>query len=144
MCQIWASSMFGVAVAFLLAGGNLSAEQDVAQRIDALILAKSKGQKVSQPADDAEFFRHVWLDFDGGIPKVDEAWAFFTKKTPNKRERLIEKLIVAPRFAERMAEAFHVMFMERRGDNDVWKAWHRRCFYHEQAGGCDGAGDSST
>lgn len=99
------------------------AAESVAARMDALILAKANGAPVSPPASDAEFLRRVWRDFDGGIPSAEEARNFFSDASSDKRARLIDQLIAAPRFAERMADAFHVMLMERRGDNDAWKAW---------------------
>jgi hypothetical protein len=115
--QTWTFVVFGAFSVLLLAGDAWSAET-LAQRIDALHLAKAPAQ-----ADDAEFLRRVWLDFDGGIPTADEARAFLADKTADKRTKLIDKLIAAPRFAVRMADAFHVMLMERRGDNEAWKAW---------------------
>ncbi|WP_395740807.1 DUF1549 domain-containing protein [Prosthecobacter sp.] len=106
----------------LLTASPAGAEPSSAQTIDSLVLAKNPGQKVT-PAEDAEFLRRVWLDFEGGIPTPDEARAFLADTTPDKRSRLIDKLISSPRFSERMAEAFNVMLMERRGENDAWKAW---------------------
>jgi len=100
-------------------------EAALAPKIDALLFAK-----VAKPAqaDDAEFLRRVWLDFDGGIPSAEEARAFLADKTPDKRAKLINKLIAAPRFAVRAADAFNVMLMERRGENEAWKAWLVECF----------------
>jgi hypothetical protein len=120
--QTWTFVIFGAFSVLLLAGDAWSAET-LAQKIDALHMAKEPAQ-----ADDAEFMRRVWLDFDGGIPTADEARVFLTEKTADKRTKLIDKLIAAPRFAVRMADAFHVMLMERRGDNEAWKAWLVECF----------------
>ncbi|WP_395747523.1 DUF1549 domain-containing protein [Prosthecobacter sp.] len=106
----------------LLTVPSAAVDPSLSQSIDSLVLAKSEGQKMT-PADDAEFLRRVWLDFEGGIPTADEARAFLADNATDKRSRLIDKLIAAPRFAERMAEAFDVMLMERRGDNAAWKAW---------------------
>jgi hypothetical protein len=99
------------------------AEPSLHERVDALIEEKAAGRKISPQADDAEFLRRVWLDFDGGIPAADEAGKFLDDKSATKRADLIAKLIAAPRFAERMADAFHVMLMERRGDDKEWRAW---------------------
>ncbi|MFN0079057.1 MAG: DUF1549 domain-containing protein [Prosthecobacter sp.] len=95
-------------------------EAALAPRIDTLLFAKAA--KPAQ-ADDAEFLRRVWLDFDGGIPIADEVRTFLADKTTDKRTRLIDQLITAPRFAVRMADAFNVMLMERRGENEAWKTW---------------------
>lgn len=97
-------------------------------KVDALIATKAGKGTVSAPADDAEFLRRLWLDFDGGIPSAEEARAFLDDKSAGKREALIAKLIAAPRFAARMADAFNVMLMERRGDNAEWRAWLTESF----------------
>lgn len=91
-------------------------------KLDALIT------NVGEPADDATFLRRVWLDFDGGIPTAEQTRAFLADKSKDKREKLIGRLMAAPRFATRMADAFHVMLMERRGDNEAWKSWLTECF----------------
>ncbi|MDQ3622063.1 MAG: DUF1549 domain-containing protein, partial [Verrucomicrobiota bacterium] len=96
--------------------------------VDALIAAKAGQHPLSGPASDAEFLRRAWLDFDGGVPSAAEARAFLDDAAPDKRGRLLEKLISAPRYAERMAEAFHVMLMERRGDDGPWRAWLAEAF----------------
>lgn len=93
------------------------------ERVDALIVTKAAGHATSPAADDAEFLRRAWLDFDGGIPSVAEARRFLQDKSPAKRSQLIKTLIAAPRFAERMADAFNVMLMERRGENPGWRQW---------------------
>jgi len=95
-------------------------EAALAPKIDAMFFAKANKPSA---ADDAEFLRRVWLDFDGGIPTTDEARAFLTDQAADKRTKLLDRLIAAPRYAARMADAFHVMLMERRGDSETWKAW---------------------
>ncbi|WP_395715512.1 DUF1549 domain-containing protein [Prosthecobacter sp.] len=94
----------------------------LATKVDALMAVRGT------QADDATFLRRVWLDFDGGIPTAAEARAFLADKAKDKRAKLIERLMNASRFATRMADAFHVMLMERRGENDAWKAWLTECF----------------
>ena len=115
----------------LLTAATAAAEPSFAASIDARVLAQAQGHTMT-PADDAEFLRRVWLDFAGGIPTADEARAFLADQAADKRAKLIDQLIAAPRFAERMAEAFNVMLMERRGDNDAWKAWLVEAFRSNQ------------
>ncbi len=100
-------------------------EGRLAEKIDALLPQPSA-------ADDAEFLRRVWLDFDGGIPTADVARVWLADQSPDKRTRLIDKLMGETRFALRMAEAFHVMLMERRGENEEWKTWLVECFKTNQ------------
>lgn len=111
-------------------GAVANAAEPLHTRIDALIEAKAKADAVplSAPADDAEFARRVYLDFAGHIPTADEAKAFLADAAPGKRAKLIDKLLGAPAYATRMADAFHVMLMERLGDNPEWAKFLRESF----------------
>jgi hypothetical protein len=90
------------------------------EKIDRLIEAKLAeelpGRSPAAPASDAEFLRRAFLDFAGTIPPADEARAFLDDPSPYKRGRLIDRLLASPSFARRMAQAFDVMLMERRGE----------------------------
>jgi hypothetical protein len=97
-------------------------------RIDALIAAKAGGHAVAEPADDAEFLRRVYLDLAGRIPSVKQAREFLADKSADKRTRLIDALLAGPDYPRRMQEMFHVMLMERRGDDPEWAAYLRRSF----------------
>jgi hypothetical protein len=107
---------------------SVRANEPLHTQVDALIAAKAQGKPISPAADDAEFLRRVWLDFDGGIPTSGEVRQFIADASPTKRTELIDRLIAAPRFAGRMANAFDVMLMERRGTDKDWQAWLTDCF----------------
>jgi hypothetical protein len=64
-------------------------------KIDQLVGAywMSKGVKPAPPADDAEFVRRVYLDVAGRIPRISEVRAFLDDRSPDKRARLIERLL---------------------------------------------------
>lgn len=65
------------------------------QRVDAL-LAKSWKQADVKPAplaDDATFLRRAYLDLTGVIPTVSEVRAFLGDPRPDKRARLIDRLV---------------------------------------------------
>jgi len=111
-------------------GGIVQADEPLHVRIDAIIETKAKtdGVPLSPLTDDAEFVRRVYLDFAGRIPTGDETNAFFADTSPDKRARLIDKLLAAPEYATRMADAFHVMLMERLGDNAQWTQFLRESF----------------
>src|SRR4051812_39056600 len=71
---------------------HASGELSLHDKVDALVAAKAAGHAMSPAADDAEFLRRAWLDFDGGIPTAAKARAFFEDESPGKRVALIEKL----------------------------------------------------
>ncbi len=96
-------------------------------RIDALIETKA----ATAPAElctDAEFLRRIYLDLNGTIPTAQEARKFIQDKATDKREKLVERLLQQPRYGQRMREMFHVMLMERRGDNDEWTKFLKSSF----------------
>jgi hypothetical protein len=102
--------------------------QPLAARIDALIAEAAQGQPASPLVDDAGFLRRIALDLTGAIPGADETLAFLDDPAPDKRSRLIDRLLESPDHARRMEEFFHVMFMERMGDNPRWSSFLRDSF----------------
>ena len=102
---------------------SVGAAEPLPEQVDRLIAAKAGAQPLAPAADDAEFLRRVFLDFAGDLPSPAEARAFFAEPTADKRPRLVDRLIAAPRFAERLADALHVMLMERRGEDSKWRAY---------------------
>jgi len=98
------------------------------ERVDALIQAASGGQPAAAPADDATFLRRAYLDFAAVIPDAATVRAFLADPAPDKRAKLIDQLLNAPEYAERMSEWFHIHFMERRGDDKVWLDWLKTAF----------------
>lgn len=55
-------------------------------------------------ASDAEFLRRAWLDVAGRIPPVGEARSFLEDADPDKRRRLIAKLLDSSLHVERFAD----------------------------------------
>ncbi|MBL9154354.1 MAG: DUF1549 domain-containing protein [Verrucomicrobiales bacterium] len=105
-----------------------AAEPALHERVDALIEQAASGKPVAGPAEEAEFFRRVHLDFAGVIPTVEEMRAFVADPAPDKRTRMIDSLLNGPDYAKRMADWFHVHLMERRADHDLWLSWLERAF----------------
>src|SRR5262249_9248904 len=98
----------------------LPAVEPLHARIDAILDRANKAQPVSPDASDAEFLRRVYLDLVGTIPDAKTARAFLDDKSADKRAKLIDRLLKSPDHVRRMADLFHVHFMERMGDNPAW------------------------
>jgi hypothetical protein len=123
-----------VMVAALLGAGPASAQVPVHQRIDQLISSGHKefAKVAATGADDAEFLRRVYLDVVGVIPATDEARAFLADSSPDRREKLIDRLLSSDKHAFHLANVFDVLLMDRRPDKHVkradWMAFLRESF----------------
>lgn len=70
--------------------------------IDELVLAKLKTVRIQPSAlcDDSAFLRRAYLDALGIPPTVEEAKAFLADRSPDKRDRLVDALVLRPEFAD--------------------------------------------
>lgn len=102
-------------------GSAFAAETPLHQRLDTLIKqADPQFEKRAAPlADDATFLRRVRLDLTGTIPSADEVRAFLADTSPDKRTKLVDRLLASPEYARRMQYVFDTMLMERRRDKHV-------------------------
>jgi hypothetical protein len=74
--------------------------------IDRLVWDKLVKLRIapSPPADDATFLRRVFIDTIGTLPTADEARAFLSDTTPDKRIRLVAELLRRPEYADYWAQ----------------------------------------
>jgi Protein of unknown function (DUF1553)/Protein of unknown function (DUF1549) len=70
--------------------------------IDRLVHQKLRKLNIlpSEEAGDADFLRRVHLDVLGTLPTSEEARAFLADRAADRRERLVERLLKRPEFAE--------------------------------------------
>jgi hypothetical protein len=70
--------------------------------IDDKLIARWKdlGLVPSPACDDDDFIRRVFLDAIGTLPSPDEVRSFFADKSPDKREKLIDKLLERPEYID--------------------------------------------
>ncbi|MCZ2341273.1 MAG: DUF1553 domain-containing protein [Bacteroidales bacterium] len=70
--------------------------------VDKHVFAKLKQMTIlpSELASDAEFVRRSYLDAIGRLPTPQEAKDFLADRSPNKRDRLIDQLVLQPEFAD--------------------------------------------
>jgi hypothetical protein len=82
--------------------------QEMVRRIDALLgdrIAEA-GVAIAARSSDAEFLRRATLDLNGVIPRVADARAFLADPSPDKRTKLIERLLASPRHATHLANSW--------------------------------------
>ena len=106
----------------------------VAQKIDAQFAARwqADGLTAAPATDDSEFVRRVWLDLAGRIPRAADIRDFLDDKTPDKRRRLIDRLIESPLFVVHQTNVWRRMLLpeadadrEQQLDTAGFEAWFR-------------------
>ncbi len=127
----WAAAI-GLGIA-AIADRATAAGEPLHRAIDRQITAALGDQAEGlERCTDAEFVRRAWLDLAGIVPTAAEARAFLDDPSPYKRRRMIDRLLDSPTYARRMAQAFDVMWMERRADVNVpaaeWREFLRASF----------------
>ena len=84
--------------------------------------------------DDSTFIRRVSSDIAGQLPTADEATTFIEDKDPNKRNKLIDRLLKNSGYADYFANKWaNVLRNKRANANDIpytfrFHAWIRRAF----------------
>ena len=102
--------------------------------IDTLVFAKQRqlGIPPSPLCDDATFIRRVSIDVAGRLPSVTEVEQFLADTDPGKRDRLVDRLVESPGYADYFANKWAtVLRNKRRNGTDVpytykFHAWIRR------------------
>ena len=85
----------------------------LALKIDRLLSEKWAEAKVVPvgPADDAEYLRRLCLDLVGKIPTASEAREFLDDPAPDKRAKLVERLLDGPAYTARATELWRQLFL---------------------------------
>jgi hypothetical protein len=85
----------------------------LAAKVDALIgagYAKAK-VKAADLADDATFLRRASLDLTGKIPTVSEVRRFLSDRSPNKRAKMIDRLLSSPGYVNHFTNIWRDLLM---------------------------------
>lgn len=123
----WLTALLGLAV-FCPAFAQ-EPQEPLHVQVDRLIAAgwQDRVPQAAGLSSDSEFVRRAYLDLVGMIPPHDEAAAFLRDEDPDKRRKLIDRLVASPGFARRMMYFYDEMFLERREQNRVpkedWLRW---------------------
>src|SRR3954467_5637092 len=93
------------ALSFVISAARAD-EVPLRQKIDQEVRAAWKREKIT-PAprcDDATFLRRIYLDLAGVVPSLEETQQFRKDADPQKRSKLIDKLLADPRFCRHQAD----------------------------------------
>ena len=91
----------------------LPADRPIGEVVDHYIDAvlRRGGVKPADPADDATLFRRLTLDLAGRIPTAAESRAYVASTDPDKRARLVDRLMASPGFVRHQATELDTMLM---------------------------------
>ena len=99
---------------------TLDATEPLYKQIDALVVSHPGFRDPAAPkTDDASFLRRIHLDLTGSIPTAQQTRDFIAESAPDKRVKLIDRLLDSPQYARRMQVVFDVMLMERRASKHI-------------------------
>lgn len=101
--------------------GDDSYTKASARKIDALLAQglKEKGfSSFNEPLPDDLFVRRVYLDIAGRIPTREEFKEFAESARPDKREALIDELLLSPGYSSHLFNYFADMFRLHASDFD--------------------------
>jgi Protein of unknown function (DUF1549)/Protein of unknown function (DUF1553) len=112
-------------------------DRELAEAIDQALSARWSKEKV-EPAPlsgDAEFLRRVSLDIAGRIPPASEARAFLEDNDPQKRRKLVERLLAGQAYANHMTDVWlDLLLPEAKSSPQIafyagdFQVWLRRQF----------------
>src|SRR4051812_48908198 len=99
------TTLFLTLAAVLLSAGTVrAAALPEAQKIDALLGKEweKNNLKPNPPATDEVLVRRFYLDIAGRIPTVEETQDFVRSNDPQKRAKLVDKLLASDGYASNM------------------------------------------
>lgn len=87
--------------------------------IDREVRAAWNKERIAVPerAGDSVFLRRIYLDLVGMIPTYEETTAFLADTDPQKREKLIDRLLADPRYARNQALVWDLNLLGRNPRN---------------------------
>jgi hypothetical protein len=100
---------------------SVQASRALAGRIDELVAASwaTRGVMPTAPADDAEFLRRIYLDLAGRIPRVWETREFLDDPKPDKRERLVSRLLEGPDYVRHFTNVWRATLVPEANNQQL-------------------------
>lgn len=111
----------------------LPPERPVEDVIDAAIDAQLAVANVAcaPAADDAAFLRRVTLDLAGRIPTPTEVQSYLQSTEPDKKARLVDRLLASPDFIYHERNEYDVLLMAGKGSGE-WRDWLLKEFQEDR------------
>jgi len=108
-------------------GDRLTDASAVAARIDSLTQAvwQDNGLSPSPPSSDLAFLRRLTLDLAGRIPTVREAQAFAEDRSPDSRQRAIQRLMLSPEYPLHLGRVLDDAIQEKFAGDPEFLAYLR-------------------
>ena len=69
-------------------------------------------------ADDSTFLRRLYIDITGELPTEAEASAFLADKDPAKRDKVIDRLLDSPQYADYFTNKWNMVLRNKKRGND--------------------------
>ena len=88
--------------------------------VDEAVFNKLKvlGIPPSHVCDDATFLRRVSIDITGTLPTDEEVQAFLADTDPEKRDKLIDRLLDSPEYADYFANKWNMVLRNKKRNNE--------------------------
>ena len=95
----------------------LPADTTIEQAVDHYIDAKltAAGITPAPPADDAAILRRLTLDLNGRVPTLTEMDDYLKSSDPDKKAKLVERLLASPAFSRHGAQTFYAFMQYAEG-----------------------------
>jgi len=99
-------------------GAPVESLPDKQNFVDRFIFAKWRevGMPPSEVSGDSTYLRRVTLDIAGRLPTVSEVETFLGDSAPDKRQRLVERLLRSEQYAEYFANKWSALLRNKRAN----------------------------
>ncbi len=119
--------LLGLCFSESLFAENQPSEPPLSQLIDQKIDAANRANEITPTplASDSVILRRTTLDLAGRIPTVAETKAYLDDPAPDKRQKLVDRLLDSPDFAFHQANWFDAVLMNENRTDSKWLEYLR-------------------
>ena len=102
-----------------LSSATFAQEKSLRQLIDTEIKKGWQKEKIAPVgrSSDSVFVRRIYLDLVGVVPSYEDTTAFLKDADPQKRAKVIDKLLAEPRYATQQAHFWDLVLFGRQPQN---------------------------